>query len=136
MTKASPGRGNVMSKGLELSCVKILYGSRWEMKQTRKLERKTGLWQTVGHMRVLLRGSEGIRWLTHLLVQPFQQGVEEGVKGLKQEDSDHTSSFLLESVIFLELKSYQSVWTFLVTTQASPHQTPGWEHFQKLDRDI
>lgn len=28
VTKASPGRGNVMSKGLELSCVRILYDAR------------------------------------------------------------------------------------------------------------
>lgn len=61
------------------------------------------------YTRVVLRGSGGVLWQTHLLAQPFQQGVEERVKGLGQEDPGHTSSFLLESVIFLKLKSYQSL---------------------------
>ena len=110
VTKASPGRENVTSEGRELSCVKILYGARWKMRQTRRLERKIGLRQTVGCMRGLLRVSVGFLWQTHLSAQTFQQGIEEGVKGLGQEDPDHTSSFLLESVLFLKFKSYQLVW--------------------------
>lgn len=59
VTKANSGRGNCTGKGWQLSLGRILYGTRWEVRPERSLERETGLWQTVGCMGVLEGGNTG-----------------------------------------------------------------------------
>lgn len=60
------------------------------MWSARRLQEKTGLWQTVGDWRVLLKGvTRAVPWQTHISAKAFQQVVKEGVKGLGQGDLGH-----------------------------------------------